>query len=247
MRDVVGVALDDPLDPVPGGELLAVLVEMQDDGGAGLRPFGRLHLELTAPIAHPAVRLFGAGASAHHLDPIGDHERRVEADPELPDQVGPGRGFPLGVVQEPARAGTRDRAQVLLQLRGVHADAGVGDRQGGALAGVELDIDARHERKALVVVLGQGEVLELVQRVGGVGDQFAQEDLPLRVQRVRDQVEELGYLGLESLLGHRSKGSTPLRRRPPRGPLPQTAGPWPRAPAPSSPALRAACGHCPRR
>ena len=207
MRNVVRVALDDSLDAVPGGEFLAVVVEMQGHGGAGLRTLGRLHLELAAPVAHPPVPLVVAGALAQYLDPVSDHERRVEADPELPDQVGIGGCLPLDVIQEATRARASDGPQVLGQLLGVHADPGVGHRKRRALRAVEIDVDPRHERKALVVVLGQRQVLEPVQRVGGVGDQLAQEDLPLRVQRVRDQMEELGYLGLELLLGHRSKGS----------------------------------------
>ena len=39
---------------------------------------------------------------------------------------------------------------------------------------------------------------QLVARVGCVADQFAQEDLAIRIQRVDHQVEELFHLGLEA-------------------------------------------------
>jgi hypothetical protein len=47
--------------------------------------------------------------------------------------------------------------------------------------------------------LGLGDRLEaqLVAGVGRVGDQLAQEDLLVRVQRVGDQVQNLGDLGFE--------------------------------------------------
>src|SRR3546814_7861782 len=48
---------------------------------------------------------------------------------------------------------------------------------------------------------------QLVAGVGGVGDQLAQEDLLVRVQRVRHQVQDLGDFGLEGagfgVRGHR--------------------------------------------
>ena len=47
--------------------------------------------------------------------------------------------------------------------------------------------------------LGRGERLEPqpVERVGGVGDQLAEEDLLVRVERVDDDVEELFRFGLK--------------------------------------------------
>ena len=43
---------------------------------------------------------------------------------------------------------------------------------------------------------------ELVERVGGVGDELAEEDLRVRVERMDDELEELADFGLELLLGH---------------------------------------------
>ena len=40
---------------------------------------------------------------------------------------------------------------------------------------------------------------QLVRRVGGVGDQLAQEDVGLRIDRVHHQVQKLGHFGLERL------------------------------------------------
>jgi hypothetical protein len=77
-----------------------------------------------------------------------------------------------------------------------HADAAVADRQGAALAvRYQLDLEQR-------VGLEQGMILQrlelqLVERVGGVRDELAEEDFLVRVERVDDDVEELTGLGLE--------------------------------------------------
>ena len=57
----------------------------------------------------------------------------------------------------------------------------------------------------LVGVVGEREVAQLVERVGGVGDQLAEEDLRVRVERVDDELEELADFGLEFSLDMASK------------------------------------------
>ena len=150
-----------------------------------------------------------AGAPAGRVDDrdlVGDHERGVEADAELADQsrrlaglAGALRGF-----EERLRAGLRDRAEVLDHLRARHADAVVGDRERpGGRVGRELDLPVG----VAFELVGVGERVEphLVDRVGRVGDEFAEEDLAVGVERVRDEVEELLQFGFElERLGHRS-------------------------------------------
>jgi hypothetical protein len=87
----------------------------------------------------------------------------------------------------------------------VHANAGVGDSE-GFIGLVQFKVDARridaipNERPVLVV--GEAEVTQLVERVRGVGDELAEEDLRVRIERMDDQLEELGDFGLKFLLGH---------------------------------------------
>ena len=87
----------------------------------------------------------------------------------------------------------------------VHADAGVGDGE-GLLLFVELEVDARRidavADERLVLVVDEGEVTQLVERVGGVGDELAEKDLRVGVERMDDELEELAYFSLELLLGH---------------------------------------------
>jgi len=94
-----------------------------------------------------------------------------------------------------------DGADVLHQLGLGHADAVVGDGESFRVL-VSLDADF----KGRVVGLGVGGGYpQLVQRVRGVGDEFAQEDFALGVQGVDEDIEQLLDFGLEfvgSLCGH---------------------------------------------
>ena len=212
--DEVGVALDDVLEDVVGGVVLAVVaalgvggLEVEGDGGAGALALGVAQGVRAVAGRLPAGRVQLAGAAGHQGDPVGDHERRVEPDAELADQLGR-HGLLLGLAgrvptprlasldraQELAGAGPGDRADVLDHLLARHPDAVVGDRE-RALGAVGLDPDVEIGG----VELGSGQLLEpqLVERVGGVGHQLAQEDVLVRVQRVDHEVQELLDLGLE--------------------------------------------------
>ena len=47
------------------------------------------------------------------------------------------------------------------------------------------------KEQGLVQVVGQRQVLQLVERVGRIGDQLAEKDLRVRVKRVDDQLKQL--------------------------------------------------------
>jgi hypothetical protein len=59
------------------------------------------------------------------------------------------------------------------------------------------DVDLQLQLVVEDVLLGELEVAELLQRVGGVGDELTDEDLLLRVERMDDDIEQLLDLGLE--------------------------------------------------
>ena len=65
----------------------------------------------------------------------------------------------------------------------------------GLLVGLELDVQVGHVGAELVVA--ERSEPQLVQRVGGVGDQLAQEDVLVRVDRVDHQLQQLAGLRLE--------------------------------------------------
>ena len=95
------------------------------------------------------------------------------------------------------------RDQILL----VHADAGVADGEGLVLF-VQLQIDSRIEGERPVGIVGERQVAELVERIGGVGNQLAQEDFRMRIKGVDDQLQQLIDFGLKFTFRHRSLLST---------------------------------------
>jgi len=72
-------------------------------------------------LEHPLLGL--VGRLARDGDPVGDEERRVEAEAELADQVA--AVALLEVLEELGRARARDRAEVRGELLLGHADARV--------------------------------------------------------------------------------------------------------------------------
>jgi hypothetical protein len=91
----------------------------------------------------------------------------------------------------------------------VHADAGVGDGE-GVVFFVEEEVDAGIEVEGLEGIVDEGEMAELVQSVRGVGDEFAEEDLGVRVEAMDDELEELGDFGLKFALRHNASIMTNL-------------------------------------
>src|ERR1700730_7233060 len=94
----------------------------------------------TASALRRSVAAVQAACSRAPLDALGDDERRIEADPELPDEL---RGFLLIPRQRAEEfRGTRARngAEVGDGLLARHADAVVGDGQRtGAWVGIDAD------------------------------------------------------------------------------------------------------------
>jgi hypothetical protein len=87
----------------------------------------------------------------------------------------------------------------------IHADAGIGDSQN--LVGlIQLEVDAwcvdTITDDGLVPVLSQSKVAQFIERIGGIGNEFAEEDFRVRVERMDDQLEKLAYFCLELLFGH---------------------------------------------
>ena len=82
------------------------------------------------------------------------------------------------------------------QLVLAHADAGIGDREGArrpcpATMRTAASSGQRERR------IGQRLEAAAVDRVGGVGDQLAQEDLALGVERMDHEIEQPPDLGAE--------------------------------------------------
>lgn len=83
-----------------------------------------------------------------------------------------------------------------------HTDTGITDGEGLVLL-IGDDVDAEILVGVELGGVGQGLIANLVQSIGGVGDQLTQEDLLVGVDSVNDQREQLRDLSLElEGLGH---------------------------------------------
>ena len=162
--------------------------------------FGRGGLDGVAvqAVALPRVDLVGAKGAAYHADLGGHHERGVEAHAKLADDVDVG-ALGLGVVGlEGFRAGVCDGAQVGVELLSCHADAVVANADGARVL-VKGNLHAQLRAVYLHVCISEALEDEFVHGVGGVGDELAQENLAVGVDRVDHEVEELLALSLEFL------------------------------------------------
>ena len=199
-RNVAGLIADDPLQLEALDVVLGAVHQLQHHAGAARRRCvrGDWHQrERAFAVGRPQPRLVRSGAAGEHIDPLGDHEGRIEAHSELTDQrrtAAALRGLDSLHERPGARAG--DGAQRLHHFVPAHADAVVLDRD-LLLVGVDGDRDAQ-----LWVIAQQGRVgdrlvAQLLAGIGGVGDQLAQEDVPVGIDRVHHHVEQLGDVGLE--------------------------------------------------
>ena len=173
-----------------------------DAGSAPRRVFERERRDRESALAvrRPAPGLVRPCPVRIDGDFVRDHERRVEADAELPDERG---GFLAGVfrrklVQEGLGARAGDRAKPLGQVFAGHADAVV--REGQRL-GVGIDRDLDRERGAVLdqFRLGDRFVAQLLAGVGRIGDELADENLPVGIDRMDHEMQQARNVGLEAL------------------------------------------------
>jgi hypothetical protein len=96
-----------------------------------------------------------------------------------------------------------DRSQPLHHLLAAHADAVVFDGQ-RFVVGIDLERDAQRRIIPQQLRLSDGFIAQLFTGIGRVRDLFAQKDLFVGVDRVHDQVQQPGDIGIEcaALLAH---------------------------------------------
>lgn len=206
---MVGVLLDDAAQAPAIGEVVLVVLEVQDDAGAALGLVDGFDVELAFTARGPVHAFAGgqAGTAGVDVDLVGDDEGAVEADAELADQLGVFLLVAGELAQEVTGAGLGDGAEVRDGILAAHADAVVVDGEGVGV-GIEADTDAQ-----VAVVFEQGRLgqrfkAQFVGGIGGVGDELAKEDFLVGVQRVDHQLQQLFDFGLEAqglflgLLGH---------------------------------------------
>ncbi len=161
------VFVEQPHDPVLVEELGSVVGDVQYDLTAALAGLDLLQGEVGRAVATPFHSLgtlfVGLGED---VNTVGDHERRVEAQAEVADDVG--SIGPLVFGQEVFRTGKGDLVDVFVHLLGCHAYTAVDDTDGLVLL-VDLYLDGQVAQ--LTVGLAETyQTLELLRGVHGVGD-----------------------------------------------------------------------------
>ncbi len=210
--DVIGVFLDHVAQAPAIGELLLALFQVKDDAGTALGLVDGSDVELALALRRPVHPFAGrlAGATGVDIDLVGDDEGAVETDAELADQVRILLLVARQVLQEVGGPGLGDGAQVSHHILAAHADAVVFQGDGVGFL-VEADADLQLGAALEQLGIGQGFETQLVGGVRGVGNQFAEEDFLVRIERMNHQVKQLLHFSLKAqclFLGfhaHRSK------------------------------------------
>ena len=195
--DEVGI-LFDKLADAPLVEILKlILAQMEHYRSAGHVASVLGHRVGAASRGFPAP---GGGLSAlarNNAHAVGHHERRIESNAELADQLGgAGGAILLDRLAKRLGAGRGDHPEVLLEVLRVHASSVIGDHQRLRIA-VGDDVDPPFGVVGHEGLVDEPLVSCPVDRVGGVGDEFAEEYFLLRVQRIDHEVEHFAHLGLE--------------------------------------------------
>ena len=181
--------------------LLAVGLDVHDDIGAHSVLLAGLDGVAVHAGRLPAVRLIAAVLLGDDGDLIGHHEGGIEAHAELADDIGVGGLLALQLALELEASAVGDHAQIVLQIALVHADAVVADGQGTVLL-----VDGQGDLEVLPLqahlVVGQAEIAQLVDGIGGVGDDLAEEDLLMGIDGVDHHVQQTLGLGFEFFLAH---------------------------------------------
>ena len=196
--EMVGELADDAAQTPGIQELLLVVLQVQDDVGAASGFFERLQGKAAAAVGLPTHTVLGTqpGATRDQGHLVRDDEGRIETDTELADQLAVFGLIARERLDESARAGAGDTADGVDHLLAAEPDPVVRYRERAGLL-VDLDPDAQIALAFVEPVVAQRLEAQLLGRVGGVGDQLAQKDLLVRIQRPDDEIQHLADLGLE--------------------------------------------------
>ena len=188
--NMIGIAGDDAAQAIAVQKFIHVIAQMQDHLRAAPRPVKGLYGIVALPVGTPA-HAFGpakAGPAADHLHLFRHDKTGIKTHAELPDQARILRFIAGQGLEELFRAGFGDGAQMLDHLGPRQADAVVdhGDR---LQVFIEFDPDLQFGLAFIKAVVPQGLKPQLVGRIGGVGDEFAQKDFLVAVQGMNHEAQ----------------------------------------------------------
>ena len=147
----------------------------------------------------PYIRLLFAECQRLDCNTLGNHECGIEADTELPDDLVIFCQIVLFLELE--RAAVGDRAQMLLHFRLGHADTVIGNGQGASIlvhSQCDLEVGLVHAH----AVVRQRLEIQLINGIAGVGDQFAEKDLLMGIDRMDHHVHQFFGFCLKLFLFH---------------------------------------------
>ena len=199
---MVGVLVDDALDLPSSAIVHGIVAQVQRDAGAPFGTVNQFHLEIAGPGADPTYPFSGrqTGPAGLNSDLVSDDKARVKAHTKLANELSLLRcvGFlvPGELAHEIFGAALGNRAEVLDRLDLAHADTVVGDGQGFGIL-IKSDLDLEFGVRLIKPGVVDCFKAQFVAGIRGVGDQFAQEDLFVGVQRMGHQVQQLCNFGLE--------------------------------------------------
>ena len=197
---MVRVFVDDAFQ-LPGVQVVAGIVfQVQRHAGAALGAGDFADVKLARAVAHPAHALISGqtGAAAFDRDFVGHDKAGIKAHAKLANQLSVVFLVARELGHEVARATFGNRTQVVDGFLLRHADAVVADGQGfgaGVKAHAHLEFGVGFVQTGIV----ERFETQFVAGVGGVGNQFAQENFGVGIERMRDELEELGDFGLEGM------------------------------------------------
>ena len=168
------VLVEQPHDFVLVEELGGVVGHVQHNLAAALRLVNLFQGEIGRAVATP---LHGRGVAlvrlGEDIDAVGHHKGRVEAEPEMADDVGGVGALVFG--QEILGARKSDLVDVFVHLLGRHPDAVV-DHADGFVLLVDLYLDGQVAQLA-VGLAETDQPLDFLRGVHGVRNKFAKEYL----------------------------------------------------------------------
>ena len=205
VTDVVGILANQTCQTIGLQEfavgVLVLAFRIRLDGQDNVCAIGILLARLdgvaVCAVRLPDICLLGAARLRNDLDVRGNHKRSVEADAELAYDVGI---IGLVLLLECQRTALCDGAEVVFQFFLGHTDAVIGNGQGACVF-----IRCQMNFKALLWYegrIGQGLEVALVNRITCIGDQLAQENFSVRVDRVNHHVQQTLGFCLKLLLCH---------------------------------------------
>ena len=212
--NVVAVSLYQFLYLPAAGIFLAFIIQGHDNGctvstftvklillGFFTIKSNALHLVGASSVAGPVEQGVGGSLTGIHVNAGSGHKCGIKSYTKLTDKG----GILLCIGGKSLQKGLCSRAsngsQVCGQFITVHTDSCVPNHQHTSLF-LKADVNARIKDNALVGIVREGQVFELVQCVGSVGNNLPQKNVLVGVQGMDDEGQKLVYFCLKLIGCH---------------------------------------------